>query len=104
MVTVAVIGAGNIGSRHLQALAKSARIERVEALGRSTASLKLAEERYRSVRPQHQTALFARAASELSGEIDVAIVATNSDTRLSALRELLHTHQVGAVILEKVAF
>lgn len=42
--------------------------------------------------------------SDLSERIDVAIIATNSDTRLAVLQELVRTKRVSALILEKVVF
>ena len=104
MVTVAVIGAGQIGSRHLQALARSARVDRVEVVGRSVDSLRIAEERYRAVATGRQAARFGNALSQLSQRIDVAIVATNSDTRFAVVHELVRTKRVRCLILEKVAF
>ncbi len=105
MVTVALIGAGQIGSRHLQALARSARIDRVEVVGRSAASLKTAAERYQAVsRSPRQSACFRNEISQLSAAIDVALIATNADNRLAVVQELIRTKQVGALILEKVVF
>jgi len=100
-----VFGAGQIGSRHAQALARSERIERVEVLGRSARSLQIAEERYRQVAPsRRQSALFTDDWSRLSAAIDVAIVATNSDTRFDVVSRLLREKRVRALILEKVVF
>ena len=105
MVTVAVIGAGQIGSRHLQALARSAQVERIEVVGRSSGSLKIAEERYLAITPAiSQSVRFSDELSHLSDSIDVAIIATNSDVRFSVLKELLSIKRVGALLLEKVVF
>ena len=105
MGTIALIGAGQVGSRHAQALARSGAVSRVEVLGRSPASLAVAEERYRQVAlAGRQSVLFTRDMAELSDTIDVAIVATNSDTRFDVLHELLSKKHVRALILEKVVF
>ena len=105
IVTVAIVGAGQIGSRHLQALSRSTRVHRLEVVGRSATSLKTAQERYRSVaRSGAPPVSFTHRISDLSERLDVVIVATSSDTRLAVMQELLRTKNVGAFILEKVVF
>jgi predicted dehydrogenase len=105
MVTIALVGAGQIGSRHLQALAGSNRIDAVEVVGRSPRSLETAASRYREVaRTDSPPVCFRSRIAELSDAIDVAVIATNADNRLAVLQELIRSKRVGALILEKVVF
>ena len=105
MATVAVVGAGQIGGRHLQARALSRQVDRIEVVGRSTGSTTLAMQRYGDVAaPGRQSILPMQAIADLSDAIDVAIVATNADVRFSVVSELIGRKRVRFLILEKVAF
>lgn len=104
--SIAIIGGGQIGSRHLQALAHLARPALIYVVDRSPASLATAQSRFQDVRPPdcNVAVSFHTDLAALPGEIDVAIVATNADVRLEVLKRLLATCRVEYFILEKVLF
>ncbi|MFZ5754910.1 MAG: Gfo/Idh/MocA family oxidoreductase, partial [Bacillota bacterium] len=106
MTTLAVIGAGQLGSRHLQALGLITCPVNIEVVDPSTASLTRAHELFYQV-PRNENILsirFLNRLEDLSQEIAVAVVATNSDIRRKVVENLLHTKQVRALLLEKILF
>ena len=78
---VALIGAGNIGSRHLQALKKVGFPLKIIVVEPDSNSLITAKERYNSVldlRFQHEIRYYNKTEAS-NEEIDLAIIATNSN-------------------------
>ena len=103
---IAVIGAGQLGSRHLQALAKLDRAAHVYVIDPVPASLERAGERFAEV-ARDGTRVELSLADELRAlppVLDVVIVATNADHRAAVVRELLGHSRVQSVVLEKVLF
>jgi hypothetical protein len=78
MIRVALIGAGQLGSRHLQALARLPAGSRVTMVEPSEASRSTAQSRWAEVAGQGIAVEFVEGLGQLSGEIDVAIVATTA--------------------------
>lgn len=104
-VKVAIIGAGQIGSRHLQALKLVRTDLEIYVFDPSSDSLKIAKERYDQIESKNQhTILFIQNLKELPKAIDIAIVATNSIFRRKAIEELLAHSSVQNLILEKFLF
>lgn len=106
MVNVAIIGAGQLGSRHLQGLARVETPLSIHLLDPSEASLALARSRYEEVAgpaSPHSLRLY-RDVAQLPGEIEVAISATTASHRLSSLRQALSQSRIRHVLLEKVLF
>ncbi|MDD5302476.1 MAG: Gfo/Idh/MocA family oxidoreductase [Elusimicrobia bacterium] len=102
---IVVVGAGQLGSRHLQALALMPGPVRLFVLEPSAEARARAESRYAEVRtPSSPLPRFLDHASELPAVIDAAVIATNADARLAALKTLLNGRRVRHVILEKVLF
>lgn len=106
MFRVAVIGAGQLGSRHLQGLARLELPCEVFVVDPSVDSLVLARRRFEEMpaNPAVRGVHFASSAAELPSELDYAIVATTADVRLKAMRSLLDGRTVRAMLLEKVLF
>lgn len=102
---ILLIGAGNIGSRHLQGLAKVDFPLNIEVLDPNLDSLKLAEERFKQI-PAHTNhkIVFSQDLSGVSGKIDLAIIATSSNIRRAVTQELLKKTQVKNIIFEKLLF
>lgn len=104
--TVAVVGAGQLGSRHLQSLALLDRKIQVQVVDPNPASLQTAKRRLAEIpegaRLDRVDYLTGMAA--LAPEIDLAIVATLADVREKAVAELLEKRRVRSLILEKVLF
>lgn len=107
MVTVAIVGAGQIGSRHLQALAASSALAgdgaRLVLVDPSEESLRRAAARYAEVGGRLSLDL-STSLDALAGVVDVAVVATGADVRRRVTEQLLARCAVKHVIFEKVLF
>ena len=78
MKNIALIGAGQLGSRHLQALAQVKQPISIQVIDSSSDSLKVAEARFNEVSSNFKGKIsFHNDISSLEKNIDVAIVATN---------------------------
>lgn len=106
MCHIAIIGAGQLGSRHLQGL-KSARLPmRIQVVDSSQAALDTARDRYEQIEtnPQIQSIDYLTDMDQLDAEIDLVIIATGSKPRATILKELLSKKRVSYLLLEKVLF
>lgn len=107
MYHILLVGAGQLGSRHLQGLMKchlQVGIEVVEPCGQNR---NIAAERANQVEVSGNVAelLFRKSIEEISStESDLAIVATNSDVRADVVAELTGRVKIRNLILEKVAY
>lgn len=103
---LAIIGAGNIGSRHLQALALIDRPATIEVVDSSPASLNQSKKRFSQVcgAGNVRSVAYLDKISNLSSELDVVVVATTADVRRLVIEELLSQKQTRYLILEKVLF
>ena len=106
MYHVAIIGAGNLGSRHLQALALSKIPLSIEVVDPLEESLDIAKQRWGEMpaNPMVQRIDFFMDMSALSAEFDVVIVATSSAPRRAIVEEILKTRKTKYLVLEKVLF
>lgn len=103
MTTNLIIGAGQLGSRHLQGLLKAAIPQQVFVLDPFPASLELAASRAAEV--EHAVPIhFVRSQDQLPAELDLVIVATGADVRADVVQQLLTGHSVRYLVLEKVLF
>lgn len=106
MKTVAVIGAGQLGSRHLQGLKASRNELAIYVMDQSDESLKLAEERYNQIDDNgySKNITFVTSIGELPKELDVVIIATGSMPRAMLTKMLLEHSNIRYLILEKILF
>lgn len=104
---ICIVGAGNIGSRHLQSLKNVKTPLSITIIDPSTDSLNIARERYQSfpntVNSKHEIN-FNSDYKNLPLKIDIAIIATNSDGRAKVIERLLTHSLVKFMILEKLLF
>ena len=103
---IAIIGAGNLGSRHLQALALTEIPLAVQVVDPSTESLDIAKKRWNEM-PENlivKNLSFHENISDLNPDLDVVIVATSSKPRCTVIKQLLSNCRVRYMILEKVLF
>lgn len=103
---IAIIGAGQLGSRHLQGL-KLAQIPMcIQIVDNSEQSLQIARERYEQVEPNPkiESIEYLTAIDSLSQDLDLVIIATGSKPRAAIISELLAKKAVKNLILEKVLF
>ncbi len=104
--SVVIVGGGQIGSRHLQAMPRLGREASVYVVDPRPESLSTAKTRYGEV-ASDRSPVSLHLQESLDGLpefIEVAIIATSADVRLSVLRELLKKSRVKYLILEKVLF
>ncbi len=104
--TIAIIGAGQIGSRHLQSLSNLRTHCRIYVIDNHQAALTTARSRFDEVdnkKTLHKVYYYQDIAS-LPSHIDLAIVCTNSKERLGVMKTLLSNCSVKYLILEKVLF
>lgn len=105
MKKIAIIGAGQLGSRHLQAVAKSKINISIEVVEPFESSRSTAKERYEQIESTYVSDIsFYDSIDKLSDEIDLVIVATGSDVRAAVVKELLTKKVVNNLVLEKVLF
>lgn len=103
---IVIIGAGQLGSRHLQGIAQSSFDISIEVVEPFESSRKTAEERYYQIekRPNIKDIKFIDCIEKLSNNIDLVIVATSADVRSKVTTELLTKKNVANIVLEKVLF
>jgi hypothetical protein len=107
MFKVILIGAGQLGSRHLQGLAKLDLSVDVKVVDLSHASLETAKKRFEEVSGENNIvkAEFCDSLSKIGlNEADLVIIATNADVRPAVIHELLDRIHVKNLILEKIVF
>lgn len=106
MIQIAIIGAGQIGSRHLQAMSLIDRPVRLQVVDPSAASRQVARERFEQcpASPLVTGVDYLEDIAGLHPEIDVAIVATSANIRRATIESLLSRKVVRRLILEKVLF
>lgn len=103
---LAIIGVGKIGIRHLQALALINRDIILQVIDPSEDALKFAQNEIKQVDGSGRIKKieFIKDISGLFPELDLIIIATNSDKRYSIIQEILRTKKVKYLILEKILF
>jgi predicted dehydrogenase len=107
MNRVIIIGAGNIGSRHLQSLAKSRLALSITVVDPNPQALEISKKRFNEGLTRETVSVspkYLQNLKDVEAEFDVAIVATNSDVRRSVIERLLSKSRVKYLIIEKVAF
>ncbi|UCB45284.1 MAG: Gfo/Idh/MocA family oxidoreductase [Spirochaetota bacterium] len=106
MYRLALIGAGQLGSRHLQALAKSDFSLEIEVVDKSEESLKTAKDRFSEITENRNVKKvdYYTSVTQIQPEIDLCIIATTSDIRARVTKELLHRASVRYILFEKVLF
>lgn len=106
MKKIALIGAGQLGSRHLQSLAKINIPVMLQVVDPNKDSLKVARERYLEILDNdniHQID-FLTEIDGLNAEVDLCIVATNADVRFKVFQELVSKKKVSYIVFEKIVF
>jgi predicted dehydrogenase len=105
MTHILLVGAGQLGSRHLQALAQLNPDVDITVLDPSTESLGIAKERYEAVSTETSPkAQFLSSSLEVSQTFDVCIIATNASIRLAVIQQLLQQVTIKNFVLEKILF
>ncbi|MDH4469324.1 MAG: hypothetical protein QE271_14795 [Bacteriovoracaceae bacterium] len=104
MKTVMIIGAGQLGSRHLQGLAKIGMPLNILVIDPDSNSINLSKDRYQEINNSIHQIEFLNAIPNEMPPIDVAIVACSSHVRFSVVKALLAKTKVRFLVLEKLLF
>lgn len=105
MYQVAIIGAGQLGSRHLQGLKGAASPLAITVMDSCKESLQVSKERYEVVDAiGEKTIEYVTSLQEFPKELDLVIIATGSKPRASIIKSLLDYASVKYLVLEKVLF
>ncbi len=103
---VVIIGAGQLGSRHLQGLSRINIPVAIQVIDPNPESLKLARERYEEM-PENtnvRSIEFSTSQDSAVGDVALVIIATNADIRARVIKELTRVSMVKHLVLEKVLF
>lgn len=103
---IVLIGAGQIGSRHLQAIRNIHQNLSITVVDSKESSLKVCQQRYEEVEVSEgeKEISFTTSLADINNPVDVCIIATNSNVRAKVTEELLSTVSVKNIIFEKVLF
>jgi predicted dehydrogenase len=102
MYNIAIIGLGNIGARHLQSLAGIKKKLNIFVITRSHDALLKINKKYFS---KNQAGLIhCSSVEKIKENLDLAIIATNSDIRYNITERLIRKVKIKAIIFEKVLF
>ena len=107
MKNVFVIGAGQLGSRHLQALKSIRQNLEINIIDPNKESLKVAKERYDSIPGNQDNRVFYKQSInniDATTEIDIVIIATTSNVRAKITKDLLEKFEVKSIVFEKILF
>jgi predicted dehydrogenase len=106
MKNAAVLGAGQLGSRHLQSLAQAKINMQIHIVEPSAQAAALAKQRLDEIKPSEYTKTFQfhTELKTLPENLELVIVATNADIRFSLIKDLVSLKKVKNMILEKVLF
>lgn len=101
---ILLIGAGQLGSRHLQALCKSSIPMAISVVDPSDASLALAKSRAEEIKPDPEF-ITIDYKTDIPGEaFDVVVIATSANVRLRVMQSFFERASTRFMILEKVLF
>ncbi|MEN9571756.1 MAG: hypothetical protein RL172_2987 [Bacteroidota bacterium] len=98
-----IIGAGELGSRHLQGLLKYQQAQHIYVVDPSEASLALATTRAAEIPHQHLVE-YCTDISQVPANLDLVIIATTSAVREAVINHLLPGRVIKYLLLEKVLF
>lgn len=102
---IAVVGAGQLGTRHLQGLVRLSMPCEIHVVDPSEKSLALARQRVNEVAVAAPHLLqYHNSIESLPQLLDYVVVATTADIRLKVIRELLNRRIIRNILLEKVLF
>lgn len=107
MLNFLLIGAGQLGSRHLQALALSDFSDiAIQVVEPSTQARKVAQERWEEIKKTKniKSIEFLKDLSSVNKVVNFCIIATSANCRLQILKDLFEKVEVRQLVLEKVLF
>ena len=107
MLNIAILGCGQIGSRHLQSLAMLEESAVIDLVDSSAESIEISKKRFSEVltkSAKSRLRLEVRDLDNLRKNYDFAIIASGSDVRAGLTRKLLLNTKVNTILFEKFLF
>jgi predicted dehydrogenase len=106
MYKILIIGAGQLGSRHLQGLLRSNITATIEVVEPNALSIKNAIERSKEIKfdKNKLKIIFFQNLNEISKNVDLCIIASTADKRFEIIMSLIVLSKVKYMLLEKVLF
>jgi hypothetical protein len=105
MNKILIIGAGQLGSRHLQGALQSALPLNIRVVDPSQDSLNVAQQRAEQVSKENEQSTVQYAQNLPKNEsFDICIIATSAPVRAKVTSNLLAENKVHCIIFEKVLF
>ena len=105
MTKVSIIGAGQLGSRHLQGLMTARNEMEIWVIDASDDSLKIAKERCEQVEAKTSKVVhYSQTIDALPKQLDLVVIATGSKPRANIIKSLLTHSSVKYLVLEKFLF
>jgi len=101
---VLIIGAGQLGSRHLQGILKLKETLEIYVVDPSMDSLAIAQERGKEISGNSHRILFTTNWADIPHKIDISIIATGANVREKIVIDLLKGYEVRYLVLEKILF
>lgn len=103
--SIFIVGAGQLGSRHLQALKAVDIPLDITVVDPSETSLRTARERYDGIPGvKTHTVRYLKEIPESFGPVDIAIIPSNANVRRQIVETLLSRGKVRTMVLEKLLF
>lgn len=102
-INILIIGAGELGSRHLQGILKCQEKLNVYCVDPSEKSLNLAKSRADEIN-HHHNLQFNLGTNTIQKDLFLVIVATSANVREQVVLDLLNSFKIENIILEKVLF
>lgn len=104
MINIAIIGAGQLGSRHMQAMAKVKDDIILYIVDPYEQSLEISKGRFSEVNTLAKELVCLNHIIDLPKELEFVVISTNSKQRLGVLRELMDHAKIKYLLLEKILF
>jgi len=101
---IIIIGAGQLGSRHLQGLKKMTTPASVYVVDPNNKSLEVAETRANEIDSDIKVYFYQRIEAISQKHFNIAIIATNADIRAAVTENLLENKKVDFILFEKILF
>lgn len=98
-----IIGAGQLGSRHLQGLLKLKEHSKIYVLDPSFTSLEIAKDRANEINHSHEV-FYNNDWKNLPDIFELVIIATGANVRQKVIIDLLKICKVKNLVLEKILF
>lgn len=107
MLNLAIVGAGQIGSRHLQALTQLEGKVNIQLVSPSVQSLENCRKRLLEISteiPRDKVITYHKTIDDLRDAMDIVIVSTCSDVRAQVIKDLIEKRIIKNFIFEKILF